>query len=267
MVYDYKATMDRRLHSPVPFTSRFVFFSYGAIFGMMKLTINLQQVGHAILHIDEFNEDYLITLPALHIDGLLVGSPYVELDGSTSIVSSSGYTAKISYSGKGWLSGSKNSYTASLHPTGKEREVLYTSEGRWSKGIEIKDAKTKKVVETHDPNKNKPTPLTVAPLDQQDEMESRRAWQKVAAAIDKGDMEATAREKTVIEERQRALRRQEKEENKEWARRFFKRAEEYPVFEALAAKIGEAVQADKTNGVWMYDSEKSKEAEPSSREL
>ena len=78
-------------------------------------TINVKQVGHAVLHIDKYNEDYLITLPALHIEGLITGSPYVELERSTLIVSSSGFTSKVDYSGKGWLSGKKNSFTASMY--------------------------------------------------------------------------------------------------------------------------------------------------------
>ena len=87
--------------------------------------------------IPAYNETYLITLPNLHIEGLVFGSPFVELNDKTYITSSSGYTAKIDYSGKGWISGSKNSFTATLYPTGKERDVLYTVKGRWTKSFEI----------------------------------------------------------------------------------------------------------------------------------
>ena len=57
-----------------------------------------------MLHLDAYNESYLITLSALHIEGLITGSPYVELNSSTYIQSSTGYTARIDYSGKGWVS-------------------------------------------------------------------------------------------------------------------------------------------------------------------
>jgi len=93
-------------------------------------------------------------------------------------------------------------------------------------------------------------------------MESRRAWQKVAQAIEKGDLDTTSVEKTKIEEAQRALRRQEKTENREWERRYFSRTEDYPVYKDLATKINEALDADKTNGVWAFDVEKAKKADP-----
>jgi hypothetical protein len=106
------------------------------------------------------------------------------------------------------------------------------------------------------------TPLTVAALEEQDEMESRRAWKKVADAITKGDMDITAQEKSIIENRQREMRKAEKEENREWERRFFTRADEFPLFEKLAAKIGEPVNDSLTNGVWVFDQDKASQAKP-----
>ncbi|KAF2398292.1 Oxysterol-binding protein [Trichodelitschia bisporula] len=225
-----------------------------------SLTINVKQVGHAILHIDAFDEDYLITLPPLHIEGLYSGSPFVELEKSTYIQSSSGYTAKIDYSGKGWLSGKKNSVTATLYPEGREKEPLYTIEGQWTNTFIIKDAKTKKEVDKYDSRASPTTPLTVAPLEEQDELESRRAWAKVAKGIAAGDMDVTQREKTLIEERQREMRRKEKEQGREWQRTFFTRVESHAVFERLAGKIGESLDVDKTGGIWMWDAEKAAKA-------
>lgn len=177
---------------------------------------SVQQIGHAILHIDEYDEDYLITLPSLHIEGLISGSPYVELNRCSYIQSSTGYTAKIDYSGKGWISGKSNTFSAVLYPQGKEKEAIYTADGQWNGAFVIKNAKTKEVVDTYDPEKTKVTPLTVAPIEEQDDYESRRAWKKVADAIIKGDMETTSFEKSLIENRQRELRRLEKEEGREW---------------------------------------------------
>jgi hypothetical protein len=222
----------------------------------------LKQIGHALLHIDEYDEDCLITLPNLHIEGLITGSPYVELNKNSYIQFSSGYTAKIDYSGKGWLSGKKNSFTATLYPEGKEKEPIYTIDGQWTDAFTIKDGKGKTVIDTYDPKTTTTTPLTVAALEDQDEMESRRAWKKVADAINKGDMDITAQEKSIIENRQREMRKAEKEENREWDRRFFTRADEFPLFEKLAAKIGEPVNDSLTNGVWVFDQHKASQAKP-----
>jgi hypothetical protein len=102
----------------------------------------------------------------------------------------------------------------------------------------------------------------VATIEEQDEMESRRAWQRVAAAIGKGDMDVTSAEKTRIENEQREMRKKEKEEGREWERRFFSRMEKDGVFEALGKKIGESLDAEKTGGVWTWDAEKAKDAKP-----
>ncbi|KAF2226275.1 hypothetical protein BDZ85DRAFT_48190 [Elsinoe ampelina] len=222
-------------------------------------TINVKQVGHAKLTIDAFNESYLITLPALHIEGLISGSPFVELEKSTYIVSSTGFTSKIDYSGRGWLSGKKNTFTATMYPSGKEKETIYVVEGHWTDNFTVKDGK-KNTVDSYDAKKTPKTPLKVKPVEEQDPLESRRAWGKVAKAIEKGDLNTTSHEKTIIEEEQRALRKKEKEEGKEWQRRFFTRVEKDEVFEKLIKEVpGGSIEADQTNGIWVFDPKKATE--------
>ncbi|KAI9663401.1 MAG: Oxysterol binding protein [Trizodia sp. TS-e1964] len=221
-------------------------------------TINVKQIGHALLHLSRYDEDYLITLPSLHIEGLIYGAPFVELNKSTFIQSSSGYTAKIDYSGKGWLSGKKNSFTATLYPTGKEKEIIYSIEGQWTDSFTIKDAKGK-VIDTWDAKKAETTPLFTAPVADQDPLESRRAWEKVASAIIVGDMDAAGIEKSKIENEQRELRRLEKAENREWVRRYFTAAEEDARLEKLSKMLGERGEAEKC-GIWRWDEAKAKVA-------
>ena len=218
------------------------------------------QVGHALLHLNKFDEDYLITLPSLHIEGLWNGSPYVELNGNSYIQSSSGYTAKVDYSGKGWLSGKKNSFSASLYPKGKEKDVLYTVEGQWTGDFAMKDAKSKSGVDSWSARASKTTPLMVAPTDQQDELESRRAWKKVSEALAKGDMNATSQHKSTIENSQRDLRKKEQAEGNDWVRIFFTKCKECPDFAKLGAPLGQKVEAEKTNGIWRFDADKASTA-------
>ena len=219
-------------------------------------TIQVKQVGHALLHLDKYNEDYLITLPSLHIEGLIYGSPFVELNKSTLIQSSSGYTARVDYSGKGWVSGKKNSFTAVVHRAGHEKDVLYTIDGQWSEAFVIKDCKTRQVLETYNAKSSPTTPLAVKPVDEQDPLESRRAWRQVAAAIQKGDMDTTGAEKSLIENQQRELRRAEQAESREWHRRYFSRVAKDATFDGLAATIGERVEPEKTGGIWRWDEKK-----------
>jgi oxysterol-binding protein-related protein 9/10/11 len=219
-------------------------------------TINVKQLGHAIYHIDAYDEDHLITLPSLHIEGLVYGSPYVELNTHTYIKSSSGYTSKIIYSGKGWMSGKKNSFTATLYPDGKEKDILYSVEGQWNNSFIARDAKSKIEIETYSPKSSQTTPLIVAPLDQQDDLESRRAWHAVAEAIERGDMDVTSTEKGKIENAQRELRKKEREEGREWERRYFSRVDPDERFERLAESVGYQLEADKTGGMWRWDGTK-----------
>jgi hypothetical protein len=185
------------------------------------------------------------------------GSPFVELNDKTYITSSSGFTAKIDYSGKGWLSGKKNSFTATLYPTGKERDVLYTVTGQWTKTFEIVEGKKGTVIDKYDADATPTTPLTISPIELQDPMESRRAWQKVAAGIAAGDMDITGAEKTKIEEAQRELRKQEKAESRTWERRYFTCVESDPVLNQLGPAIGLIPEADKTGGIWRFDQQKA----------
>ncbi len=182
----------------------------------------------------------------------------MELNDKTYITSSSGYTSKIDYSGKGWLSGKKNSFTAVLYPTGKEKETLYTITGQWTKSFDIIEGSKKKVIDTYNAEASPTTPLTIAPIEQQDDMESRKAWQKVAAGIALGDMDLTGIEKTKIEESQRELRKQETAEGRQWERQYFTKLESDPILNDLGPLIGLIPEADKTGGIWRFDEEKAK---------
>lgn len=224
-----------------------------------------QQIGHALLHIDEYNEDYLITLPNLHIEGLLSGAPFVELNGTSHIVSSSGFIGKVEYAGRGWISGKKNSFSATLSKASSPKDPLFSLEGQWTEAFTLKEGKggkNGKIVDQWDPAAHPTTKLIVAPVESQGEMESRRAWQKVATGIQHGNMDEVHAYKSEIEENQRAMRKKEKEEGREWQRRYFSKVSQYPKFERLAMSINESIDAEKTGGVWRWDVEKAKTATP-----
>jgi len=172
------------------------------------------------------------------------------------IQSSTGYIAKIDYSGKGWLSGKKNSFTATLVHDSNPAQVLYNIDGQWTGDFSIKDARTKKEVDSYNAKASPTTPLFILPLDQQDPLESRRAWSKVAAGIEKGDYEVTGVEKSKIENEQRELRKKEKEAGTEWVRRYFTKVENDDKFSALAEKAGVSAEPEKTGGIWVFDQDK-----------
>jgi hypothetical protein len=217
----------------------------------------------------EEHDTFLITLPSLHIEGLIFGSPFIELEGSSYITSSTGYTAKIDYSGKGWLSGKKNSFTATLYPTGKEKDVLFNVSGQWTKNFEIHSGPTKhnnkdNLLETWDPAESRTSQLIVAPLEKQHPLESRRAWAKVADAIAQGDLDRVSQEKGKIENAQREMRAKEKAEGRTWQRRYFTARTDSadPVLTSLGPAVSLALDgdADKTGGLWRFDAAKADSA-------
>lgn len=253
-------------------------------------TIHIKQVGHSLLTLyppgSNEPETYLITLPALHVENLIYGAPFIELGKYTHLTSSSGYTAKIDYAGKGWVSGKKNSFTAALWKEGEgsEKKPLYSIDGQWSETFTIKEGdggKKSKELESVSAKKTKLSKLVTAPLEQQDPMESRRAWANVAKSIEKGDMDATSNYKSRIENAQRALRKKEQEENRTWQRVFFSQPDDESgsvrsaeprekQFSQLAKNLTsgqsfssqwEGVGPEKTNGIWRYDEAKGKKAQ------
>ncbi|OOF99857.1 hypothetical protein ASPCADRAFT_203682 [Aspergillus carbonarius ITEM 5010] len=247
---------------------------YNAQKASFSSTIQIKQIGHALLTLTPPGADkndpaqqerYLITLPHLHIESLIYGTPFVELEKSTRIASSTGYVAKIDYSGKGWLSGKKNTFSAILYKENEgEKKPLYTVDGQWSDSFVIKDSR-KHEVDRFSVKDTKTTPLTLAPIDEQDLYESRRAWRDVAVGIERGDMDAVSVAKSKIENAQRELRKVEKSEGREWDRRFFKRVNDNDDdgFWKLARMLGiTSLESEKTGGVWRFDAANAVNAQP-----
>lgn len=190
--------------------------------------INVKQYGHALLELRDLNETYMITLPPLHIEGLITASPCVELEGTSYIQSSSGFLAVIDYSGRGYFSGKKNSFKARIYPdklaSTQKENALATICGQWSDKSYIEKGSTTPSSSSelfYDANNKEPERLVVKPIEEQYDLESRKAWAKVADAIRKGDYDSILQEKTLIENNQRSLRAAERNLGETWKTRWF----------------------------------------------
>jgi len=195
-------------------------------------SIIVKQNGHATLTIALPNgkkENYLITLPKLQIQGLIWGSPYIELADSTAISSDTGYVATIDYKGKGWVSGKAHSYKATLTHNGKS---VKSYEGTWT-GI----GKVHKTEEVFTDSTVPKTEVSVKPIEEQGEWESRRLWSKVANGIRTGDYDAASRDKSRIENEQRQMRKDEAAAGSSWQLRYFQHVDSDPVYRQLAKAI------------------------------
>jgi len=223
--------------------------------------VHVKQIGHAILHLDRYDEDYLIPLPDFKVKGLLTGTLYPELEGTYHIIASSGFVAEIDFSGKGLLKGKKNGVDAVLFKEGNREQPLYTVEGQWSEDMRVhKGGEKGEVIETINVNTLETQPLQVESLEKQDDWESGKASAGVIAALNAGDMQRTVDEKSKIEEAQREMRKLEEEKALKWEPLFFTKIHDHrdPVLEGLASEPVKEGLFSERSGMWKFNLEKWK---------
>ena len=190
------------------------------------LTLQVKQYGHSLLSIKD--EHYLITPPPLHVEGILVASPFVELEGRSYIQSSSGILTVFDFSGRGYFSGRKNSFKARIFKNAinfhMKKEPVYTICGQWSGLSTITKNEIPNTicnVPFYDSNRTLVEHLIVKPIEEQHPLESRNAWKEVAEAIRLQDFGLIGKAKSALENSQRALRKEEEAKGVDWKRRWF----------------------------------------------
>lgn len=219
--------------------------------------VNVKQIGHAILHIDKYDEDHLIPLPDVKVRGYLSACLYPEAAGTYSIVSSSGYVSEITFSGSGYFRGKKNWFTArTYNQHDPAKKSIYEVEGVWSEGWTVRDANGN-VLEVFNFNdsRNEPSNINIPATEDQDPWESRRAWKPVIDGLVKGDYSRLSHEKHKLEEAQRRMRAQEVAEGKTWTPLLFTSipGEDHDVFHRLAKGTEWELRDGDTKGVWRID--------------
>jgi len=213
-------------------------------------SVSIKQKGYAVLRIEEYEEDYLIPVPNVKVKGILGRTPYPELVGTYSIISSTGIVSEIKFKGKGLIgSGSKNGFEARTYSLDTPNSNLYVVSGSWNGNFTIENAKTGEV-DVFDTNAQKSIPITVPDRSEQDPWESRRAWSSVIDALGRGDMKGTAEAKSVVEEGQRKMRKDEEAQGKSWKRMFFQQQQSDPLFDKLSAACAESFTVDPKGGIW-----------------
>lgn len=224
-------------------------------------SVNIKQVGHAIVHIDRYDEDYLIPLPDVKVQGFLSGRLYPEVSGTYTIVSSSGYVSEIKFSGAGICWGKKNTFEAKMYKKDDPaKKSIYEVCGVWSEGWTVKDCRTGDIIEKYDVDakENQAAPMDIEPIEKQDPWESRRAWSGVIDALSRGDYRDTVSQKSKLEQAQRQLRAREKKDGEQWDPLLFtnKDGGEHETFHRLAEGTSWKLYDEKTKGVWKVDNSK-----------
>ncbi|WVO15630.1 hypothetical protein L204_103290 [Cryptococcus depauperatus] len=198
--------------------------------------INVKQSGHAVLIIKPKNgqpeEKFLITLPKLRIEGIVWGSPYIELTENNAIQSNTGYTAQIDYKGKGYFSGKAHSFKATINSP--NNKPIQTYEGQWTGVSHVGKAKSGPVFLDSTQGMEE---VAVKPIEEQGEWESRKLWEKVAKGIKNGNYEEAGREKSRIENDQRQRRKDEQVANSTWQHVHFTHVDNDNEYQALAALL------------------------------
>ncbi|CBX93777.1 hypothetical protein IAQ61_003663 [Plenodomus lingam] len=218
-------------------------------------SVHIKQKGYAVLHIDKYDEDYLIPVPNVKVKGILSGMPYPELQGSYSLISSSGYVSHIKFEGKGFFgTGTKNGFQARLYHLEQPKHDLYTVKGAWNGVFSIADAHGAEL-ETFDVDKLPSVKLDVPDPAEQDPWESRRAWGEVIAALRRGDMRGTTDAKSRVEQGQREMRKQEEAQGKLWTQLFFHTVQQDAVFERLSVHDRGSYTVDGKGGGWKVETE------------
>lgn len=230
--------------------------------------ITIRQLGHALLTLKEHNDEtYLIPLPDVKVRGLLSGlaGTYPELEGTYTIPCTSGYYSVIDFSGRSLLGGGdKNGVSAKVFGPGGDsgagHEPLYTVSGHWNdsftiyNGAEISKEASMEIVTIQD-LPTVPLKLFEEDSEAQDAWESRRAWKAVREALERRDMTGAAKAKSAIEQGQRAMRRNEVREGKEWKALFFRPEKEDKVATELYRSILKELKPEDTVAIWKFNQE------------
>ena len=216
--------------------------------------VSIKQKGYAIVHVDKYDEDYLLPLPNIKVKGLLGGVPHPELYGEYSLISSNGYISHIKFEGKSFFgSGHKNGFEARFFHADRPDETIYTIEGAWNSTFTIKDARNDSEVETFDVRTIKHKPMAVPDLSEQDPWESRKAWGDVISSLHKGDMKGATTAKNAVENGQRQMRKDEEAKGEEFKHVFFNKVPNDPIFDKLVKHDPQAYTIDPSGGIWKVD--------------
>ncbi|CAF0861310.1 unnamed protein product [Adineta ricciae] len=203
------------------FYGKYLIGDFSFPFQLLPIGNSLQAIldGSARLTLLNRGEDYNITMPYANCKGILIGRLTMELGGKVTITcEKTRYSADIEFKLKPFIGGQELTNLVE----GKirlEDDVLYTFSGHWDDEIILIDKTThmKSVLWKVTPSViNSRLKRYVVPIEQQQENESERLWQRVTSAIRQNDQVLATEEKTIIESEQRKLVKERKITGIEW---------------------------------------------------
>ncbi len=119
-------------------------------------------MGHALLHINQYNEDYVITLPSFQVKGLLSGKPYTELERQGMSIHPLAFPPRLNTRAKAGSQGRRITAFATLYRNEHEQDLSDPVAGQWTDELTIRDLRMKQSFETYRIHEHKINALTVA---------------------------------------------------------------------------------------------------------
>eukprot|EP00817_Percolomonadidae_sp_ATCC50343_P007033 CAMPEP_0117421764 /NCGR_PEP_ID=MMETSP0758-20121206/2753_1 /TAXON_ID=63605 /ORGANISM="Percolomonas cosmopolitus, Strain AE-1 (ATCC 50343)" /LENGTH=336 /DNA_ID=CAMNT_0005204009 /DNA_START=78 /DNA_END=1088 /DNA_ORIENTATION=- len=166
--------------------------------------------GENIFTVVPLDEEYIITPPDVNMRNLMWLSSYLEQNGEMTVeCKKTNMTAKLIFE-------EKNNYGMS-GSVFKNNKKIYSLKGNMNKVVQLRDSSTKKTSDFAFYKNNVRTlhpSMKVKKVDEQDENESRRVWHKLTKALYDNNLDIASVEKSIVEEKQRALR---KERPNDWS--------------------------------------------------
>ncbi|KAJ3096220.1 hypothetical protein HDU97_006104 [Phlyctochytrium planicorne] len=172
--------------------------------------------------------EYIITFPNMYARGILFGTMYIELGDSGSVrCEKTGISCHLDFKTKGFFSGNFNAIQGKICRRGQaaaNEKAWALLTGKWSDTIimERLDSNPPTAKKTlFQVSKSPIHPKIVPELEKQEQFESRRLWENVAAGLKSKDIDLASDEKLSIEENQRNLLKKRETEKTVWKPRFF----------------------------------------------
>ncbi|KAM5317304.1 oxysterol-binding protein-related protein 5 [Glossophaga mutica] len=169
-------------------------------------------------------EDYTLTMPYAHCKGILYGTMTMELGGSVAIeCQKNNFRAELEFKLKPFFGGSTSINQIAGRITSGE-EVLAELSGHWDREVFIQEQGRGGAELFWDPSgqvRERRLRRRTVLLEEQEELESERLWQRVTRAIRDGDQHRATQEKFLLEEAQRQRAHERQQSLMPWTPRLF----------------------------------------------
>jgi hypothetical protein len=215
-------------------------------------SIAVKQQGRVKITTEIDGEEIVYTifpLPDVTVSGLLSMSIFLEIFGKTTITSSTGCVSIVDFMSKGWFSGEY--FTLKGNVKDENGQDWCELKGNWTKEVQYTRENETKVLFNQE--SQKPYKLIMGDIKDQHETESLKLWGDCSKALQEKDYTTASRLKSEIEEAQREIRKQMKEDGDYFSPKYF----EFVVpddedMQGTTKKDPQCGGVDDTTGHWEY---------------